>query len=301
MVALALALGLGCGTPAAGEDLGVADSSTQDGALDDMGAEDAPALDAPGLEDQGHDAGETCTCSGISTCCDGCAPRNPLVWCHASGSTYGRCSTLGTCNTGAPGAPVTCAADACHAVDESALPSCVLVPANNGGACNDGNATTFGDTCSAGTCAGTSCVSSPPCITRSWNGTSCVSTPETGDPCDDGNVTTHTDECQSNGTCAGTPCECTSGPCCDGCFFRGTDYVCEVRTVQTACGEGAGPSCGLRSVFSQLADVHCSGGTATCSGSEVNRAGTVTTACAAGNGCFQLNATPTGSACVECP
>lgn len=268
----------------------------------DLGPDDMDVSDLP-LDQGQDDEGTACTCSSVSTCCDGCQPRNALAWCHGGGDQYGRCGTTGGCNLGAPGAPVTCAADACHSVDDSALPSCVLVPANNGGACNDGNATTFGDTCDAsGGCAGTTCVSSPPCISRSWNGSSCVSTPQTGTSCDDGNVSTYDDECQATGTCAGTPCECTSGPCCDGCFFRGTGHVCEAgRVVQTACGEGTGPSCGLRSVFSQLADVHCSGATTACNGSVVNRPGTVTTVCAAGDGCFQLDASPTGAACVECP
>ena len=295
--ALAFALALcGCGEPDESVDAGPNDGATPDAPLLLDQSTDLP------LVDNGHDNGAQCTCTGVSTCCDGCLPRAQLAWCHATGDQYGRCSTIGTCNTGAPGAPITCAADACHSVDESQLPSCVLVPANNGGDCSDGNATTFGDTCDAtGGCAGTSCVSSLPCIVRTWNGSACVSTPQTGTSCDDGNVSTHTDECQANGACEGTPCECASGPCCDGCFFRGTGHVCEVRVVEDICSASPGGDCGMQGHFQRHADVSCSGVSAACNGALVTRPGATAMSCAANTGCFDLNPGPLSAVCFTCP
>lgn len=71
------------------------------------------------------------------------------------------------------------------------------------------------------------------------------------------------------GRCEGAPCECSSGPCCDGCLYRPTDYVCErdriyatrcVPTGITAC-PGYSPS-----IEESFGNVHCPGDASTCTG-----------------------------------
>src|SRR5579862_4508672 len=80
--------------------------------------------------------------------------------------------------------------------------SCTLV-ASSATTCDDGNACTYGDKCSAGTCAGTAitCTDSTtdPCHHLTCNGTAtCASSPLTGAACDDHNSCTKNDTC-SNG------------------------------------------------------------------------------------------------------
>ena len=58
------------------------------------------------------------------------------------------------------------------------------------------------------------------------------------------------------------PCECTSGPCCDGCYFLSTDDVCDAWSEKScAWGTGCGSDVG-EIVITQ----YCSGGSAGCNG-----------------------------------
>ena len=113
------------------------------------------------------------------------------------------------CDDGNP-----CTADSCDP-----LTGCQHTP-TSGGSCDDGNACTTSDTCSNGTCGGTSvsCDDGNPCTTDSCNpATGCQHTPN-NDACDDGNVCTTSDTC-SNGTCQGTAVSCDDGRDCtiDSC------------------------------------------------------------------------------------
>lgn len=65
----------------------------------------------------------------------------------------------------------------------------------------------------------------------------------------------------NNDYCSNSPCECNSGECCDGCYFRPLTHVCD-QEVQYGClGNGCGADVGV-----QLRDHHCSGGSASCDG-----------------------------------
>ncbi len=83
----------------------------------------------------------------------------------------------------------------------------------NGSLCNDGNATTTNDVCSAGVCTGTpipvNCDDGNPCTVDAVSGTTCTHTAApTGTSCTDGLFCNGADSC-SGGSCsvhAGNPC-----------------------------------------------------------------------------------------------
>src|SRR5574338_593051 len=91
----------------------------------------------------------------------------------------------------------------------------MVAPAPDGTACDDGNATTVGDMCTAGTCAGTpdvgpvcdglACDDANVCTADACTESGCSHLPlADGTPCDDGSRKTWGDTCRS-GVCAGTP------------------------------------------------------------------------------------------------
>ncbi len=98
---------------------------------------------------------------------------------------------------------------------------CVLGPAPDAAACDDGNACTDSDACNAGACEGTpvDCNDDDVCTADACDPASgCVYTPVPG-PCDDGDVCTLDDTCD-NGTCAaGSPLNCDDENLCtvDSC------------------------------------------------------------------------------------
>lgn len=76
----------------------------------------------------------------------------------------------------------------------------------------------------AGPDAGCECSSTSECCDSCHaisEGVTC-SSPEPG--------TGGTSTC-AGGRCLGEPCECSDGPCCDGCFFRPATHVCESEIV----------------------------------------------------------------------
>ena len=116
--------------------------------------------------------------------------------------------------------------------------------------CNDGNACTTADVCTAGTCVGgpaLNCNDGNPCTTDTCDpAIGCAHTPNTL-PCDDGNPCTSGDTC-AGGTCAGTLdplCTCTPTTCAaqgkncgtilDGC---GGTLTCGTCTAPQTCGGG---------------------------------------------------------------
>lgn len=104
----------------------------------------------------------------------------------------------------------------CRESCDEATDTCTANDAN-GAACDDGNASTINDRCSAGVCAGTpiSCDDNNPCTTDIIVGTTCTHTPVAYlTPCDDGLYCNGTDACNA-GACtihSGNPC--LSGPTC---------------------------------------------------------------------------------------
>jgi hypothetical protein len=110
-----------------------------------------------------------------------------------------------------------CASRSCGGGSCSGLP--------NGSLCDDGNACTVNDTCSSGTCRGTtkSCPAGNACQNTTCNTTTgaCGLTPKpAGTSCSDGNVCNGAESCNSSGSClAGTPPSCDDGNVCttDSC------------------------------------------------------------------------------------
>src|SRR5690349_18451419 len=98
---------------------------------------------------------------------------------------------------------------------------------NNGATCNDHNACTYGDVCTAGVCGGTAI--NPPCSSRTTacasysctegSATCSVSYAGTGTTCSDGNACTGAagtaDHCDGGGNClSGTATTCTASDQC---------------------------------------------------------------------------------------
>ncbi len=94
------------------------------------------------------------------------------------------------------------------------------------------------------------------------------------------------------------PCECASGPCCDGCNFRPSSFICDSwPDYGCAWGTGCGSDVGINT-YTQF----CSGNSEGCDGNTTESGWTVAypcsewqvcagTACACSNNCLE---TPTG-------
>ncbi len=156
----ALSLVVGCDEPSNPPRDAASDSRGDSGPRDsgtDSGPKDSgtdSGYDAG--HDAGHDAGPACTCSGASTCCDGCLPRNLGMSCD-DGQT---CSATSTCD--AAGACVFATSSCSVPTPACQAPACIEgagcgapTNINQGGDCDDGNANTYADKCSSGACAGT--------------------------------------------------------------------------------------------------------------------------------------------------
>lgn len=101
--------------------------------------------------------------------------------------------------------------------------------------------------------------------------------------------------CQSDPACVTPPpppppppiCQCTSGPCCDGCNFRPSTYACNSWT-EYGCpwGAGCGSNVGIRTNTQ-----YCSGNSSDCNGSIANSGWSVANSCNSWQVC-------TGSACA---
>jgi hypothetical protein len=95
----------------------------------------------------------------------------------------------------------------------------VTSPAS-GASCDDGDATTLNDVCSAGICSGVSvcalgCDDGDPCTADSCDAAQgCLAAPVSNVPCDDGNAATLNDTCM-NGACVGASL-CAALNCDDG-------------------------------------------------------------------------------------
>ena len=108
-----------------------------------------------------------------------------------------------------------CLSPACHPMSGD----CSLVPANQGGACSDGNACTVGEECDEGACAGgiaANCNDGNGCTTDSCvPDVGCLHEPNS-EPCDDENVCTVGDLCSGAECVSGEALLCDDGnPCTD--------------------------------------------------------------------------------------
>lgn len=83
--------------------------------------------------------------------------------------------------------------------------------------------------------------------------------------------------------CQGQPCECRTGPCCDGCLFLGPETLCaESVGISYLCQDGTG--CGS-DVYARLEDRVCSGTSSACDGPTEVRAPTLTQQCRSDQRC----------------
>src|SRR5439155_5271565 len=96
---------------------------------------------------------------------------------------------------------ITCTDDQCNTRTCNGTAACTVTP-KTGQTCDDGNACTFLDICSAGgVCGGTAITcTDDQCNTRTCNGTAtCTVTPKTGQICTDGNRKTVLEKCTVGG------------------------------------------------------------------------------------------------------
>ena len=143
-----------------------------------------------------------------------------------------------------------CTSDSCDPAD-----GCIAEPLS-GNSCNDQNACTANDVCSAGTCSGgiISCNDNDPCTQDLCDpATGCIHPPASGQPaCDDGNGCTLVDKCQG-GLCVGSsPKACNDGNICTndscdpqtgGCTFDANTAACNDGNVCTVTDLCANKEC----------------------------------------------------------
>lgn len=65
------------------------------------------------------------------------------------------------------------------------------------------------------------------------------------------------------GVDSGPVCECSAGPCCDGCHYRPTDYACQ-ETVTSDCSVNATCQGQKRFATVSTARIFCSGSDTAC-------------------------------------
>ena len=205
----------------------------------------------------------------------------------------------GVCCDTACGGNVAGDCQACSAAaGASANGTCAAL---SGRACDDGNACTHTDVCTAGACAGTAITcADDACNTRACNGTStCTVTPLSGAACNDGNACTHTDVCAA-GACAGTAITCTSD-LCNTRACNGTSTCTVTPLSGTACNDGnacthtdvctAGACAGTAiTCTSDACNTRACNGTATCMVTPLSG-----TACNDGNACTRTDTCQAGA------
>lgn len=197
--------------------------------------------DCDGIVDEG------CSCTGAST------------------QSCGRCGTQSrTCTTGSWSAWSTCSGEGACTPGETQ-------------SCGTGGVRTCASDCSWGTCmecSGSSTQSCGRCGTRSrtctagvWSAWSTcagegVCSPGETQTCSGTGTQTCTASC-TWGSCVGG-CPCSTGPCCDGCNFRPTSYLCGASVaIQYTCAAGTG--CGA-DAYVREQHQYCSASSAACDG-----------------------------------
>lgn len=72
--------------------------------------------------------------------------------------------------------------------------------------------------------------------------------------------------CDGNGNCVGN-CECTSGDCCDGCYYMSSGYVCNSEyEIDFGCPNGEGTDNPGDDVYRRIKQMFCSGESELCDG-----------------------------------
>jgi hypothetical protein len=177
-------------------------------------------------------ASQAVDCSFLNSPC-GIGTCDPQLGCVAQPLNDGDscndaqfCTINDTCQSGVcQGDPNPCVApgDTCQIAScNEALDTCTSVPGNNGGACDDQNACTAGETCSNGLCGGGAPANN-------------------GGACDDHNACTTNDVC-AGGSCAGAPvvaCVNGDGCCPPGCVLA-TDDDCGGMVYMTSSNGSTG-------------------------------------------------------------
>lgn len=136
------------------------------------------------------------------------------------------CTTDDVCNGGqCAGVPKLCADpnDPCKTGScNEANDTCIIIPGNDGAACDDSNACTTGSTCSAGQCVGGAPANQ-------------------GGACDDKNACTTVDTCNGNGMCIGSSAitQCIAG---DGCCPANCTQANDPDCVPACCGDDQNPN-----------------------------------------------------------
>jgi hypothetical protein len=168
----------------------------------------------------------------LAGACTGCGPEGAAGTCGAEQSL--RCDAT---------VQTPCAAVSCGGT----LYNCTNAGGSwqwrTGATCDDGNACTYGDSCSAGSCRGSALTcNSTACIDRSCNGSAtCTEVARTGIACDDGNACTTGDSCNASGACtsSGSAASCGDGACTCGETNASCPGDCPVLLPANACANGS--------------------------------------------------------------
>ncbi|MBS2025624.1 MAG: hypothetical protein JST92_24765, partial [Deltaproteobacteria bacterium] len=194
--------------------------------------------------DDCHTAGVCDSATGV--CSNPNATNGTACDDHDANTTNDVC-TAGICAGVDRCAGVTCTADQCHAAGtcDHATGTCSSTNQPDGTACDDGNANTTGDHCTAGVCGGTvvvdlcvgvTCAAPAAChqtgVCQAATGTCTFANVSDGASCNDGNANTVNDKCTA-GVCAGTDlCAGVSCAAADACHLDGAcnhaDGTCSV-------------------------------------------------------------------------
>jgi len=194
----------------------------------------------------------TPACDDANVCTDdSCAPG---VGCQHSAVSNGEvcsddnaCTKVDSCQAGVcTGAePVVCAAlDPCHVIGlcDTSSGLCSDPPQVDGTVCDDDQACTKSDVCTAGICGGTAytCDAADACHEAgicAGNGSCTFAGKPNGTPCDDQVACTKSDTC-NGAVCSGTPYTCSEpGECQTSVSCDGTGCAISAKADDTACSD----------------------------------------------------------------
>lgn len=202
---------------------------------------------------QGTCAGTPKTCSAPGQC-QSAQCQSSTGLCQTVDLTGSTCDDGNACTTSD-----SCAAGTCTGLERSCpdpgpcktascdpvTGDCVTMNLPDGTSCDDGDACTSNETCSAGVCepqALVFCTPSGPCKTSECNpatGSCEESNRLDGASCNDNNACTTNDQCTS-GSCAGTPVVCSDPGTCQTASCNPQTGNCDVRnnSAGAACDDG---------------------------------------------------------------
>ncbi|MFO0748437.1 MAG: hypothetical protein U1F43_22645 [Myxococcota bacterium] len=153
------------------------------------------------------------------------------------GTKDDHCDGAGACT----GTAYTCTpSNLCERSLPDGLGGCIVSPIGEGESCDDLQASTKGDICTSGVCAGTPYTCTPKVCeaTSVPNGVDCTVTFEPPTTtCDDHLNGTKLDHCQA-GVCAGTPYICSPNQCEVTSVPNGVDCTRTFKDPNTTCNDG---------------------------------------------------------------